>query len=59
MPDSEKTAMLIDELAALDPIQRHEVAMELRNLCETFAEVSDGRTASHVLGVLAHVLDPG
>ena len=24
-------------------------------LVETFAEVSDGKTASHVLGVLAHV----
>ncbi len=59
MPDSEKTAeVLLDDLAALDPAQRREVAKELRNLSETFAEVSDGRTASHVLGVLAHLLDP-
>ncbi len=59
MPDNEKTAgMLLDELAALDPAQRRKVAKELRNLSETFAEVSDGRTASYVLGVLAHLLDP-
>jgi hypothetical protein len=33
MPDSEKTAgMLLDDLAALDPAQRREVAKELRNL---------------------------
>jgi len=25
---------------------------------ETFAEVPDGKTASHVLGVLAHLLEP-
>jgi len=25
---------------------------------ETFAEVSDGKTTSQVLGVLAHLLDP-
>ena len=30
----------------------------LRNVAETFAEVPDGKTASHVLGVLAHLLDP-
>jgi hypothetical protein len=49
--------MLLDELAALDPAQRRKVAKELRNLSETFAEVPDGKTASHVLGVLAHLLD--
>lgn len=59
MPDSEKAAgMLLNDLAALDPAQRREVAKELRNLSETFAEVPDGKTASHVLGVLAHLLDP-
>ncbi len=59
MPDNEKTAgMLLDDLAALDPAQRREVAKELRNLSETFAEVSDGRTTTHVLGVLARLLDP-
>ncbi len=58
MPDNEKTAgMLLDDLAALDPAQRREVAKELRNLSETFAEVSDGKATSHVLGVLARLLD--
>jgi hypothetical protein len=52
------SADLLDTLAALDSSQRREVAEELRNLSETFAEVPDGRTASHVLGVLAHLLDP-
>ncbi len=58
MPDSEKTAMLLDELAALAPAQRRKVATLLKNVSETFAEVSDGKTASHVLGVLAHLLEP-
>jgi len=58
MPDSKKTAVLLDELAALDPAQRRQVAEELRQVSETFAEVPDGKTASHVLGVLAHLLDP-
>jgi hypothetical protein len=59
MADTEKTsAMLLDELAALDPVQRREVARELRNLSETFAELSDGKSTAHVLGVLAHLLDP-
>ena len=30
-------AMLLDELAALDPPQRHEVAAALRTVAETFA----------------------
>jgi hypothetical protein len=58
MPDSEKTAMLLDELAALAPAQRRKVATLLKNVSETFAEVPDGKTASHVLGVLAHLLEP-
>jgi hypothetical protein len=58
MGGSEKTAMLLDELAALAPAQRRKVAMLLKNVSETFAEVPDGKTASHVLGVLAHLLDP-
>jgi hypothetical protein len=57
MADTAKT-MLLEELAALDPPTRREVAKELRKVAETFAEVPDGRTASHVLGVLAHLLDP-
>ena len=51
-------ANLLDQLADLDPEDRREVATIVRGLSETFAEVSDGKTASHVLGVLAHLLDP-
>jgi hypothetical protein len=40
-------AALLDDLAALDPSQRREVATELRTVAETFAEVPDGKTASH------------
>ena len=59
MPDSAKTALLLDELAALKPAQRRKVARELRNMSETFAEVSDGKAASYVLGVLAQMLNAG
>ena len=38
--------------------QRREVAKELRNVAKTFAEVTGGESVSHVLGVLAHLLDP-
>ena len=58
VPDNDKTRALLDELAALGPAQRRKVAAELRKLSETFAEVPDGKTASHVLGVLACLLDP-
>ena len=59
MADTGKSrAMLLDELASLDPQERREVAAIVRRLSETLAEVSDGKTASHVLGVLAHLLDP-
>jgi hypothetical protein len=51
MPDSEKTAMLLGEMAALDPAQRHEVAEELRQVSETFAEMPDGRHTAHALEV--------
>jgi len=38
MADTAKTAaMLLDELAALDPPTRREVAKELRKVAETFA----------------------
>ena len=58
MSDNELSpTMLLDELATLDPAQRRVVAEELRKVADTFAEVSDGKTASHVLGVLAHLLD--
>ena len=49
---------LLDQLADLDPQERREVAVIVRGLSETLAEVPDGKTASHVLGVLAHLLDP-
>jgi hypothetical protein len=49
---------LLDTLAALDSSQRREVAEQLRQVSQTFAEVPDAKTASHVLGVLAHLLDP-
>ncbi len=59
MSDTEMVpADLLDTLAALDPAQRRELATELRTLSETFAEVPDGKTTAHVLGVLAHLLDP-
>jgi hypothetical protein len=49
---------LLGELANLNLQARREVATSLRQVSETFAEVPDGKTASHVLGVLAHLLDP-
>jgi hypothetical protein len=59
MADTDKTAAtLLDELAALDPQERREVATIVRRLSENLAEVPDGKTTSHVLGVLAHLLDP-
>jgi hypothetical protein len=51
-------ATLLDHLAMLDPRERREVATIVRGLSETLAEVPDGKTTSHVLGVLAHLLDP-
>jgi hypothetical protein len=59
MADTDKTSTtLVDELAALDPARRRELAAALRSTAETLAEVRDGRTASHTVGVLAHLLDP-
>jgi hypothetical protein len=54
----ETTTTLVDELAALNPARRRELAASLRGVAETLGGVSDGKTASHVLGVLAHLLDP-
>jgi hypothetical protein len=48
----------MDELANLGPEERRQFAATLRRLSETLAEVPDGKTASHVLGVLAYLLDP-
>jgi len=50
-------ATLLDQLASLDPQERREVATIIRGLSETLAEVPDGKTASNVLGVLAHLLE--
>ena len=50
-------ATLLDQLASLDPQERRKVATIVRSLSETLAEVPAGKT-SHVLGVLAHLLDP-
>jgi len=57
MEEASPTNML-DQLADLDPQERREVASVVRGLSRTFAELPDGKTASHVLGVLAHLLDP-
>ena len=53
------SATLLDEMAALDPAQRREVAKELREVAETFVEVADGRDTAHTLGLLAYLLDSG
>ena len=50
---------LLDQLANLDPQERREVATFVRGLSQTFAETPGGKRASHVLGVLARLLDPG
>jgi hypothetical protein len=58
MSDTEMfPADLLDTLAALDPAQRRELATTLRRVADNLAEVPDGKTASHVLGVLAHLID--
>ena len=49
---------LLEQLANLDPQERREVATIVRGLSETLAEVPDGKTTSHALGVLARLLDP-
>ena len=61
MADTEEEvslATLLDRLASLDPQERREVATIVRGLSQTFAEASGGKRASHVLGVLARLLDP-
>ena len=52
-------ADLLDTLAALSAAQRRELATTLRRVADSLAEVPDGKTASHVLGVIAQMLDPG
>ena len=59
MSDTETSpATLLYELAGLDPQVRRDVATVLRQVSDTLAELPDGKTASYVLGVFAHVLDP-
>ena len=60
MSDTEEVsaAGLLDQLASLNPQERREVVTTVRGLSETLAEVPDGKTTSHVLGVFAHLLDP-
>ena len=54
MSDTETSPVtLFDGLAGLDPEARRELATTLRQV-----SARDGRTTSHVLGVLAHLLDP-
>jgi hypothetical protein len=58
MPDSESSQpTVLDELASLGQQDRREVVATLRQVSETFAEVPDGKTTSHVLSVLARLLD--
>ena len=59
MSDMEASPVtLLDGLAGLDPEARRELATTFRQVSETLAEVPDGKTTAHVLGVLAHLLDP-
>ena len=59
MSDTETSPVtLLDGLAGLDPQARRELATTLRQVSATFDEVPDGKTTSHVLGVLARLLDP-
>ena len=54
MADNKKTpAVLLDDLAALDPTRRRTVAKELRKVAEIFAQVSDGRNTAYTLRLLA------
>ena len=58
MSDTEMSpATLLYELAGLDPQARRDVATVLRQVSDTLAELPDGKTTSHVLGVLARLLD--
>jgi hypothetical protein len=57
-PEQVSAATLLDQMADLDPQERRQLATIVRDLSKTLAEVPDGKTASHVLGVLAHLLDP-
>lgn len=56
--DQVSAATLLDQFAMLNPRERQEVAIIVRRLSETFADVRDGKTTSHALGLFAHMLDP-
>ena len=58
MSEEITAAALLDQLAALDPVQRRELAKKLRAVADTCAEVDDGRQTAHALGLLTHFLDP-
>ena len=59
MADTEKSpAMQADELASLHSKARRKLATILRQVCETLTEVRDGKTASHVVDIIPHLLDP-
>ncbi len=58
MADKKFQPGLLDDLASLDLLERREMAETLQCVSATFAEVPDGNSTSHVLGVLAHLLDP-
>ena len=57
-PEQVSSATLLEQLAMLKSRERRELATIVRDLSKTLAEVPDGKAASHVLGVLAHLLDP-
>jgi hypothetical protein len=57
-PEQVSAATLLDQLAGLDPQERRQVATIVRDLSKTLAEVPDGKAASDVLGLLAHLLYP-
>jgi len=46
----ENPAALLDDLAALDPSQRSEVAKELRTVAETFLDPACGCARRHRIG---------
>ncbi len=56
MAEEMSSAALISEMARLDLQERRHLAAALRQVSQTFGEVPDGKTASHVLGVLARLL---
>ena len=58
MADKKFQPGLLDDLARLDLLERREMAATLQCVSATFAEVPDGKTTSHVLGVIAQLLDP-